>query len=142
MIRLGKMTDYGIVLLSCFTRDPERTVFTARDLAEASRLPLPTVSKLLKTLSRQALLVSHRGVKGGYELAREPGRISVHDIIQALEGPVSVTECGTHSGGCEIETTCPVRGHWGKINSAIRDALSGLTLRDMGPGRPAGRSQL
>jgi len=140
MIRIGKMTDYGIVLLSHFVRDPERTVLTARDLSAVSHLPLPTVSKLLKSLSRRELLVSQRGVKGGYRLARLPEQISVSEIIGALEGPIGMTECSgelTHSGNCELESFCPVKSHWRKISDTIRFALGHLTLLDMTQPLPA-----
>ena len=70
MIRIGKMTDYGIVLLSYFASHPESKAFTARDLAGEAKLPLPTVSKILKTLCRGELLLSHRGVNGGYRLGQ------------------------------------------------------------------------
>jgi Rrf2 family protein len=90
MIRIGKMTDYGIVLLSYFVHD-EKKAHNARDLSLESSLPLPTVSKILKGLSRAELLVSQRGVKGGYRLAFKPESISVATIIQALEGPIAMT---------------------------------------------------
>ena len=81
MIRLGKLTDYGLVLMTCIARNHERSLHTARDLARESRLPLPTVSKLLKELLQSGLLISHRGMKGGYSLAKEPHDISVAELL-------------------------------------------------------------
>ncbi|HVH88183.1 MAG TPA: Rrf2 family transcriptional regulator, partial [Terriglobales bacterium] len=94
MIRLQKLTDYGLVLMTCVARHHEQSLHTARDLAVESHLPLPTVSKLLKQLLQGGLLVSHRGIKGGYSLARPPQAISIAEIVAALEGPIALTECG------------------------------------------------
>src|SRR5438270_13588885 len=93
MIRLGKLTDYGLVVMSQIAQRPPADLHTARDLAAKCHLPLPTVSKILKTLLQGGLLVSQRGIKGGYSLAREPGLISIAEIISVLEGPVALTAC-------------------------------------------------
>ncbi|HEV8629360.1 MAG TPA: Rrf2 family transcriptional regulator, partial [Thermoanaerobaculia bacterium] len=90
MLRITKQTDYGIVLLSLMATEPERQ-FNAPELAAEAQLPLPTVSKILKLLARDGLLVSHRGVKGGYGLSRPPGAITVAAIIGSLEGPIAIT---------------------------------------------------
>ena len=132
MIRLTKLADYGIVLMTHLASERNRTVHTARDLAGATRVPLPTVSKILKALAHMGILVSHRGVGGGFTLAREPERISVADVVTALEGPIAITEClseGLHS--CELEVGCPVRSNWDRINGVVRDALERLSIADM-----------
>src|SRR3954462_9994836 len=104
MIRLGKLTDYGLVLMTCMAGNHDRSQHTARDLAVESRLALPTVSMLMKELVRGGLLVSQRGIKGGYSLARRPREISVAEIIAVLEGPIALTECSTDvSGVCDLE---------------------------------------
>src|SRR5262244_3930308 len=95
MIRLGKLTDYGLVVMTHMAQNQDRLLHTARDLAVESRLPLPTVSKLLKELLQGGLLVSQRGIKGGYGLAREAREIPVSEIIAAIEGPIALTDCGT-----------------------------------------------
>src|SRR5690349_13231777 len=111
MLRLSKMANYGIVLLSYVANAAPGEVSTARLLAERSALPLPTVSKVLKSLSRAGLLVAHRGKHGGYTLAREPRSISVADMIHAVDGPIALTVCSPHTPGlCELEGSCPVRG--------------------------------
>ncbi|HMB55289.1 MAG TPA: SUF system Fe-S cluster assembly regulator [Thermoanaerobaculia bacterium] len=131
MIRITKTTDYGIVLLTHMADDPERR-FNAPDLAQEAQLPLPMVSKILKILAREDLLDSHRGVNGGYALARMPREITVSEIIAALEGPIAITECIDDSPGeCVQEDVCPLRSNWQLINSAIRGALDGLRLSDM-----------
>ena len=131
MIRISKLTDYCIVLLTHLAKDAERAVYSTRELAEESRLPLPTVEKLLKRLSRSDLLISERGANGGYRLAREAHRITIADVIASLEGPIGLTECVAHAEACGLEGICPTKTHWKKINDAILGALSGLTLAEM-----------
>ncbi len=132
MIRITRLTDYGIVLLSRFADEEPGTVLSARGLADQTGIPLPTVSKILKTVTREGLLSSHRGTQGGYSLSRTPDAISVADIIAALEGPIALTECAGEAGGlCEIELTCPVRSNWQRITGAIRDALASIPLKEM-----------
>lgn len=133
MLRISKITDYGIVALCTMGRSEASIPLTARDVAEGSGLPLPTVSKVLKTLTRAGILSSHRGTKGGYLLSAPAREITVADVITALEGPISVTECTDHgqAGECDHESGCPVRGHWQVINRAIAGALGRITLAEM-----------
>ena len=142
MLRMTKQTDYGFVLLSHLAIEPERVV-NAPDLAQETRLPLPMVSKILKLLARHDLLRSHRGVKGGYSLARPPAQTSAAQILRALEGPVALTVCieGT-PGECDRESFCQVRRHWQAINEAVDRALEGVTLDDLTHPAPAGLLQL
>lgn len=126
------MADYGIVLLTHFARASQEKSWNARDLSDASGLPLPTVSKILKTLTRSGILASQRGVNGGYRLTRAPENITVREMLIPFEGPMAVTECaGGDSHVCEIEANCPVKGHWRMINSVVQDALKTLRLSDM-----------
>jgi FeS assembly SUF system regulator len=132
MLRMTRLTDYGFVLLTHIARHPERLTRNAPELALAAKLPLPTVSKILKILAREGLLVPHRGAKGGFSLARPPEDITVADVITALEGPIALTECSAHgTDRCEIEALCPVTSNWRRINRAVLDALSGITLAEM-----------
>jgi FeS assembly SUF system regulator len=130
MIRITKQTDYGIVLLTHLAVNAERQ-YAAPELAAEARLPLPMVSKILKLLARDGLLASHRGVKGGYSLARGAEEISMAEIITALEGPIAITECVSVESDCSHEALCPVRGNWQRINFAVRSALEGITLAEM-----------
>ncbi len=142
MLRITKQTDYGIVLLSRMAAEPERQL-NAPELAAEVQLPLPTVSKILKLLARDGLLVSHRGVKGGYGLSRPPERISVAEIIGSLEGPIAMTECiDDGPDECNQEGHCAMQGNWQVINRAIRTALEGITLRDMAEPLPQQLVQL
>lgn len=131
MLRLNRITDYAVVVLSQMAREPGRLV-TAPQLAQDTAVPLPTVSKLLKDLAKEGVLASHRGVHGGYALAAAPEAVTMLQIIRALEGPVSLTACVDGAeGDCNVESLCPMRGNWDRVNRAIRDALSGVTLAEM-----------
>jgi FeS assembly SUF system regulator len=132
MLRMSKLTDYGIVLLTHLAREGAPGMQTAQDLASASKVPLPTVSKILKELCRAGLVVSHRGRRGGYSLSRAPHAISVAQIVEALEGPLGLTECANTAGACSLEATCVARGHWGPISRAIHRTLSRLPLSALG----------
>jgi FeS assembly SUF system regulator len=131
MFRLNKLTDYGIVLMAHVARSPEDLPHTARSLSKASRIPLPTVGKLLRQLSERGLLSSHRGVKGGYNLARKPEAISVSDIVLALEGPIGFTECSVVAGLCNMERSCAIKINSQIIGDALRDALDQVMLADL-----------
>jgi FeS assembly SUF system regulator len=131
MIRITKQADYGVVLMTFMTQR-EEDLFKASELAAETGLPLPTVSKILKLLTRGGLLVSHRGVKGGYTLGRMAEEISVAEIVAALDGPIAVTECIEQTPGeCSRESRCVVRGNWQRINLAIHDALESISLAEM-----------
>ena len=132
MLRISKLTDYGTVVLAHLAKNPE-SLSSAADVAAATGIALPTVSKLLKTLTRAELVNSTRGAHGGYSLARSPGDISAADVIDALEGPVSITECSSADSHCDYESFCNIGGAWQRINLAIRMALDASAV----PARPA-----
>lgn len=128
MLRMSKLADYALVLLTHMAQDGSRTVTTAQELCERSRVPLPTVSKILKELSKAGVVVSQRGRRGGYALARPAAQISVAAVVEALEGPVALTECSGTAGGCSLEPVCVAKGHWGPISRAIHRTLQRLPL--------------
>lgn len=130
MLKLSKMTDYATVILSELAKDRSR-VLGAQEVAELSGIALPTVSKILKILTRAGVLTSLRGAKGGYLLAREPDRITVATIIAALEGPIALTECSASHKGCDQASGCTIQGNWHLINQRIAQALESVTLADM-----------
>lgn len=130
MLRISKLTDYAIVLLVQMSQENKRT-FAAADLAESTGIALPTVSKILKTLTRAGVVISTRGAHGGYALAQGPEQTSVARVIDALEGPISLTECGTQQNLCRQAPSCEIRGNWSVINLAIRAALESVSLADM-----------
>jgi FeS assembly SUF system regulator len=130
MLRMSKLTDYGTLVLAHLASSPGGLA-SAGQVASQTRIAQPTVSKLLKSLARAGLVVSERGAQGGYQLARGPELISAADIIDALEGPVAITECSSVDGACDLEAFCRVGRAWQKINSSIREALQRVTLADL-----------
>ncbi len=136
VIRISRLTDYGIVLMAHLASQGAGRTHNAREVAEETQLPAPAVSKILKSLARQGLLESQRGSKGGYSLARGAGEITAAEIITALEGPIGLTECTVHPGACLQESSCHVREPWQRINRVVRDALSGVTLQDLATSAP------
>jgi len=135
MLKISKLTDYAIIILGQMANNVEH-IHTAAGLSEATGVALPTVSKILKTLGKAGILKSTRGAHGGYLLAQAPERTSVAAVINALEGPIALTECEGERGGCEQSSHCNARGSWDVINRAVRAALESVSLADMA--RPAG----
>ncbi len=131
MLRMSRLTDYGTVLLAYMAKSDADTLHTAAGLADSTHLAQTTVSKLLKALTRAGLLESFRGAAGGYRLARPAADISAAEIIDALEGPVSITECAGADSQCELATVCGVGNAWQRINVAIRRALDDITLAQL-----------
>ncbi|MGH8040858.1 MAG: SUF system Fe-S cluster assembly regulator [Rudaea sp.] len=130
MLRVSKLTDYATEVMTALAAAPAR-VHSAQELAERVRLEAPTVSKLLKQLAHAGLIESFRGVNGGYRLARDPARISIADIVIAMEGPIGMTQCSAQAGLCDHESHCGVRVNWQRINQAIATALAEVSLADM-----------
>lgn len=130
MLRISKLTDYATVILARLAAQPERRL-TAAQIAVATRLAAPTVSKLLKQLHRRGLVQSTRGLHGGYLLARPPAAINAAQILDALEGPVAITECASSTSHCCIESTCLVSNAWRRVNLAVRRSLQEITLLEL-----------
>ena len=130
MLRISRLTDYATVLLAALAEAPAR-VQTATALAEHTHIPAPTVSKLLKELQRAGLVHSTRGLHGGYQLARPASQISAAAILDALEGPVALTDCAAGHGQCGIESSCSVGRVWQRLNLAIRRSLSDVSLAQL-----------
>jgi len=130
MLRIGKLTDYATVILAMLAADRSR-VLSAGALSERTHIASPTVAKLLKQLHRAGLVNSTRGTHGGYQLARDPEHISAAAILDALEGPIALTECSAGSGHCGIEHTCSVGRTWQRLSVAVRRSLSEITLAQL-----------
>jgi FeS assembly SUF system regulator len=130
MLRLSKLTDYGVVVLVALARDGE--VQTSPAIACATGIPEPTVAKVLKFLAAGGLVSSRRGARGGYVLDRKLDQIAISEVITAIDGPIALTACVEGSGlDCGTEARCPVRGRWDRVNHAIRQALADISLADM-----------
>lgn len=131
MIKLTNLADYAVVLMCHLAQEPQE-LSSAVGLAEMSRVPVPTVSKILGALSRAGILRSQRGLKGGFFLARTAEDISVADIVEAVDGPIALTNCIEDApGDCNLETLCMMKPRWQTINLAVKEALSGISLAEI-----------
>ncbi len=131
MFRISRLTDYGTLIL-VFLAGQQGRLCSASEVAAGTHVAPPTAQKLLKVLAKTGFVDSVRGTDGGYRLARSPGSITAAEILDALEGPVAITECSTDDSDCVLEHLCQVGGAWQKINGALRVALSDITLADLG----------
>jgi FeS assembly SUF system regulator len=131
VLRLSKLTDYAVVVLVRLSK--AEGVQTSPGIAAATGIPEPTVAKVLKALAAAGLVASQRGARGGYRLIRPLNAIPISDVIAAIDGPITLTACVDGGNGqCEVEHICSVRGRWDPVNDAIQQALSAITLADMG----------
>ena len=130
MLRISKLTDYAILVM-VELNEKHGEVLNAQAVAGHTHLELPTVSKVLKLLSKSKLVQSFRGINGGYSMDRAAGSISIAEIIAAIEGPIAMTECSAAIGLCSQEQVCNLRSNWRLISSAVARAMEGVTLAEM-----------
>lgn len=140
MLRMSKLADYAFIILSQMATNAGQT-WSAASLSTETTLPLPTVAKLMKLLSKHHVVEAQRGAAGGYRLARPAEQTTIADIIEAVDGPIRLTECagaalGHQDCDCAIKV-CPVRESWSIINKTIRRSLELLHLSDIVPARTA-----
>ena len=135
MLRITKLTDYATILMAHLARTPERQV-SAQQIGQEVDLPTPTVAKLLKQLSQAGLVQSSRGVGGGYCLARSPAEIRISELIEAIEGPVALTECALGVNNCIRSADCSTRANWQIVSRAVRVALDAVSLADLSAATP------
>jgi FeS assembly SUF system regulator len=140
MLRVTRLTDYATVVLTVLASDPDR-VLSAVELAECAGLEPTTVSKVLKPLAQAGLLEAFRGAHGGYRLSRPPGEISLISIVEAMEGPLAMTECSLDDASCGIASQCGARANWRRINDIVADALRGVSLAQMLEAPPTPHSE-
>ncbi len=132
MIRLSKLADYAFILLTQMAMDAPKAA-AASDLSASTQLPLPTVAKIMKMLAKGGVVTAQRGATGGYRLAASVTDTSIASIIEAVDGPIALTDCVRGSGdqGCAASGVCPMRQGWTKVNQAIKTGLEGVTLADL-----------
>jgi Rrf2 family protein len=145
MLRLTKKADYGLMALKYLAEQPDSSSGaasqSARDIAQAYHIPPPLLAKILQTLARAGLLVSHAGTNGGYALARPANEISAFEVIRAIDGPLFITSCITIHGACDLAGHCTIKEPLRKVNDSIKDLLSNIKISDlveMAENNPAG----
>jgi FeS assembly SUF system regulator len=130
MLRIGKLTDYGLVALNQLAAAGAVKQSTD-DISKATGLSIATVRKVMKAIVDAGLVIAQRGSKGGYRIARAPAQISVLDVVQAFEGPISLTECSADDNNCEITESCSLATNWTGINDLLLRVLGDITLEDI-----------
>jgi Rrf2 family protein len=131
MLRLSKKADYALIAMKHLALQGDRGSSSAREIAEQYDIPIELMAKVLQRLVRRGLLTSHQGTHGGYQLMRQPARISVADVIQAIDGPVTVTACSTHQDSCEQYAKCNVRDPLWRVRERILTALGECTIAEL-----------
>jgi Rrf2 family protein len=140
MLRLSKKADYALMAMKHLALRGDRGSSNAREIAEQYDIPIELLAKVLQRLVRNGLLASHQGTRGGYQLARVPSRISVADVIQAIDGPVTVTACSTEEATCEQYAKCNVRDPLWRVRSRILAALDECTIAELASDPPPAAS--
>jgi Rrf2 family protein len=136
MLRLSKKADYALMAMKHLAIRPDAASASAREIAQEYDIPIELMAKVLQGLARRGLLTSHQGTRGGYRLARSPGAISVADIIQAIDGPLTVTACSTEAENCGQYSKCSVRDPLWRIKDRIVSALSTCSLQEIATEQP------
>ena len=131
MLRLTKKADYGLMALKYLAEQPISTAASAKAIAEAYHIPPQLLAKILQTLAKAGLLVSHAGTNGGYSLARPAADISAFEVIRAIDGPLFITSCITIHGTCDLHGTCTIKEPLRKVNDSITGLLSELSIADL-----------
>src|SRR2546428_4747000 len=139
MLRLSKKADYALMAMKHLALRGDRSshaTASAREIAELYDIPIELMAKVLQRLVRRGLLASQQGTRGGYQLARIPSQISVADVIQAIDGPVTVTACSTDDGQCEQYAKCNVRDPLWRVRERILTALGECTIAELAADPP------
>jgi Rrf2 family protein len=139
MIRLSKSADYGLMAMRHLALLPTGCCCSARELAQGHGIPPALMAKLLQRLARKGLIAATHGIKGGYRIARPAQTISLRDVIEAIEGPLAMTDCHDPSGDrCDQDGTCTVKRPLLDIQARIAALLAETSVRDLGgaPNRP------
>src|SRR5580658_10868543 len=131
MLRLTKKADYGLMALKYLAEQGDAVARSAKDIAEAYHIPPPLLAKILQTLAKSGLLVSHAGTNGGYSLARPAKDISAFEVIRAIDGPLFITSCITIHGACDLAGHCTIKEPLRKVNDSIKDLLSNIYISDL-----------
>ncbi len=131
MLRLTKKADYGLMALKYLAEQADGGARSAKDIAEAYHIPPQLLAKILQTLAKAGLLVSHAGTNGGYALSRSAKDISAFEVIRAIDGPLFITSCITIHGSCDLAGHCTIKEPLRKVNDSIKQLLSGISISDL-----------
>jgi Rrf2 family protein len=131
MLKLTKKTDYGLISLKHLAVNRSKGSASAKELAEAYRIPVPMLAKVLQKLVREGFLISEQGTNGGYRLARDPATMTTLEVIRAIDGPIILTNCFTAQGDCDLTKQCTVRAPLRRVHEEILKLLDSITISDL-----------
>jgi FeS assembly SUF system regulator len=131
MLRLSKKADYALMAMRHLVATEAQPATSAREIAELYDIPVELLAKVLQRLVRKGLLVSHQGIRGGYHLARPAADVSVADVIQAIDGPLTMTACSTQDEQCDQYSKCNVRDPLWRIKDRIVSTLATISVLEM-----------
>ena len=138
-MRLTHLADYAVVIMTAAARREAGARLTASELAQETGVPLPTTQNLMGRLAAEGLLTSARGAAGGFALARPAEKITLADIVEAVEGPIALTMCSdANNHDCALDKVCHVKPHMGVVGNAIRGALGAVSLQALSAPASAG----
>jgi FeS assembly SUF system regulator len=137
MLRLSKKADYALMAMKHLAVKADAgAASSAREIAEQYDIPIELMAKVLQRLARRGLLRSHQGTRGGYQLSKSSTAISVADVIQAIDGPLTVTACSTEDERCDQFAKCNVRDPLWRIKDRLLSALATVSLAEIAADQP------
>ncbi len=131
MLKLTKKADYGLIALKYLAEHPEKLAVSAKDVADAYKIPAQLLAKILQQLTKSGLLKSHAGMNGGYALARDARSISTFEVILAIDGPFFITSCTKGSKDCDISSNCSIKEPLARVNETIAGVLKSISINDL-----------
>ena len=131
MLKITRLADYAVVII-CSFRGTGNSIISAKEISKKTSINKATVNKILSILVRKKILIASRGVNGGYKTVKQLDKISIKELIEAIEGPVALTNCmDNNAGDCNLFDQCVTKNTWGIVNYVIKDALEGIKILDI-----------
>ncbi len=137
MLRLSRKADYALIALKYLAQQGQSDSVSAGDIAARYGISTPLLAKVLQRLAKKGIVAARHGSSGGYTLARDPSAITALDVVEAIEGPMSITSCTTSRGDCDYLTNCTVRNSLRRVNATVLQVLTKVTLSELAEEEPA-----
>ena len=142
MLKITRLADYAVLIISSFIGE-ENKIISAQQIKKKTRLQIATINKILAILVKKDILIAFRGKKGGYKLKKNLSNISIKELIEAIEGPVSLTEClDKNANDCNLFNICITKNTWSIVNNAIKETLENIKIQDINSSNSVGNNRL
>jgi Rrf2 family protein len=136
MFKFSKKADYGLIAMKHLANHREKHACSANEIAEEYGISATLMAKVLQKLAKNNLVAAKHGSTGGYQLAKDPGRISALEVITAIDGPVLITSCVTSHGTCDATDRCSVKEPLRRVNESIMEVLQTVTVAQLSEDTP------